>query len=154
MLPGAGDELQGMKRGIIEMLDGMAINKADGDNVASAERARAEYAGALHLFPANADGWTPHVVAISSLTGKNIPELWQTVLDHRARLEANGYFGRRRSHQALQWMHELIGMGLEDIFRRDERIASRLADLEQAVSAGRMTSFAAARELLSTFSGR
>lgn len=151
MISGAGDELQGIKRGILEMIDGMAINKADGDNVARADRARVEYASALHLFPSSADGWTPPVVAISSLTGKNIPELWQTILAHRAHLEGNGYFARRRSGQALQWLRESIGMGLEELFRRDARVASRIGDFEAAVAAGRMTPFAAARELLSKF---
>ena len=87
MLAGAGDELQGMKRGIIEMLDGMAINKADGDNKPKAERARIEYANALHLFPASADGWTPRVLTCSALNGEGIAEVWQMVLDHR---EAGG----------------------------------------------------------------
>jgi LAO/AO transport system kinase len=151
MISGAGDELQGIKRGIIEMIDGMAINKADGDNEARAERARVEYASALHLFPASADGWTPRVMAVSSLNGKNIPELWKMILDHRARLEGNGYFALRRSRQALEWMRELFGLGLEDMFRRDTRVGSRLAEFEAAVASGRITSFAAARELLSTF---
>ena len=83
MLAGAGDELQGMKRGIIEMLDGMAINKADGDNKPKAERARIEYAGALHLFPASADGWTPRVLTCSSIANEGIAEVWQMVLEHR-----------------------------------------------------------------------
>jgi LAO/AO transport system kinase len=151
MISGAGDELQGIKRGILEMIDGMAINKADGDNERRAERARVEYAGALHLFPASADGWTPPVMTISSITGKNIPELWQTIVEHRERLETNGFFTKRRSRQALQWMQELIGMGLTDLFQSDARVAARMAVLESAVAEGRITSFAAARELLSTF---
>ena len=90
MLAGAGDELQGMKRGIIEMLDGMAINKADGDNKLKAERARIEYAGALHLFPASPDGWTPRVVTCSAIAGAGIGEVWRMVLAHRELLEGNG----------------------------------------------------------------
>ncbi|HYP05146.1 MAG TPA: methylmalonyl Co-A mutase-associated GTPase MeaB [Bryobacteraceae bacterium] len=151
MISGAGDELQGIKRGILEMVDGMAINKADGDNEGRAERARVEYSTALHLFPASPDGWTPRVMAVSSLTGKNVPELWRMVLEHRAHVEANGYFAARRSRQALDWMRDLIGVGLEDLFRRDKRVSARLAALEDAVRGGRMTSFVAARELLSTF---
>ena len=151
MISGAGDELQGIKRGILEMIDGMAVNKADGDNERRAERARVEYASALHLFPAAADGWTPRVMAISSVTGKNIPELWQMVLQHRAHVEGNGCLAQRRSRQSLQWMRELIGMGLEDLFRRDPRVASRLTSLEAAVAAGTTTPFAAAGELLSSF---
>lgn len=151
MIAGAGDELQGIKRGILEMIDGMAINKADGDNKPRAERARVEYASALHLFPASPDGWTPHVVTISSVDGTNIPELWQTILDHRAHLEANGWFAKQRSAQSLDWMRELIGMGLQDLFRRDPRVSERLSGFEEDVSCGRLTPFAAARELLSTF---
>ena len=91
MLAGAGDELQGMKRGIIEMLDGMSITKADGDNKTKAERARNEYAHALHLFPASADGWTPPVLTCSSVTGEGLAELWQTILEHRQLVESNGF---------------------------------------------------------------
>jgi len=151
MLAGAGDELQGMKRGIIEMLDGMAINKADGDNVLKAERARVEYAGALHLFPASADGWTPRVLTCSGLTGDGISRVWEMVLEHRAQMEASGHFAARRCRQALAWMHELVTLGLEDAFRRDAAIAARLPGLEDAVRQGRATPFAASRELLALF---
>jgi LAO/AO transport system kinase len=151
MIAGAGDELQGIKRGIIEMVDGMAINKADGDNERKAERARVEYASALHLFPVNPDGWIPRVLTVSSITGKSVPQTWQMVLEHRALLEGNGWFAERRSLQALNWMRELIATGLEDRFRNDRRVAARLPELEDSVRAGRITSFAAARQLLSTF---
>ena len=99
MLAGAGDALQGIKRGIIEMADAMAVTKADGDNVAAAERARHEYASALHLFPASPDGWAPVVVTCSALTGAGIAELWAAVLEHRVQLEANGWFAVRRAEQ-------------------------------------------------------
>jgi LAO/AO transport system kinase len=151
MLAGAGDELQGMKRGIIEMIDGMAINKADGDNLAKAERARVEYAGALHLFPASANGWTPKVLTCSSLHGQGIAEIWQMVLEHRQQLEANGHLARRRSRQALAWMNELISLGLEEAFRQDPAVAVRLHDLQAAVDRGRVTPLAASRELLAIF---
>ena len=151
MIAGAGDELQGIKLGIIEMVDGMAINKADGDNERKAERARVEYASALHLFPASPDGWTPRVLTVSSITGKSVPQTWQMVLEHRALLEGNGWFAERRSGQALNWMRELIATGLEDRFRNDKHVAARLPELEESVRAGRITSFAAARQLLSTF---
>ena len=151
MLAGAGDELQGMKRGIIEMLDGMAINKADGDNLLKAERARVEYASALHLFPASADGWTPRVLTCSALTGDGIARVWEMVLEHRGQMETSGHFAARRSGQALEWMHELVANGLEDAFRRDAAIAGRLPVLEQAVRQGRATPFAASRELLALF---
>ena len=148
MLAGAGDELQGMKRGIIEMLDGMAINKADGDNKRKAERARIEYSNALHLFPASADGWTPSVLTCSSLNGEGIAEVWQMVLDHRKLMEGNGLLAQRRSRQALEWMNELVMLGLEESFRADRAVAARLPRLQEEVRRGQMTPFAASRELL------
>src|SRR5689334_24467669 len=151
MLAGAGDELQGMKRGIIEMIDGMAINKADGDNVRKAEGARAEYAAALHLFPPSADGWTPRVLTCSALNAQGIEEIWRMVLEHSALLESNGYLERRRSRQALEWMQELIAIGLKDAFRRDTTVADRLPALRDAVARGSMTPLAASNELLAAF---
>jgi len=151
MLAGAGDELQGMKRGIIEMLDGMAINKADGDNKPKAERARIEYASALHLFPASADGWTPQVLTCSSIAGEGIAEIWQMVLAHRELLEANGWLARVRNRQALEWMNELTMLGLEDLFRRNRAVSERLPVLREEVRQERMTPFAASRELLALF---
>ena len=151
MLAGAGDELQGMKRGIIEMLDGMAINKADGDNKPKAERARIEYSGALHLFPASADGWTPRVLTCSAISKEGIAEVWQMVLDHRELLEGNGSLAKLRNLQALQWMNELTMLGLEELFRGNRAVAERLPLLREQVHRGRMTPFAASRELLSLF---
>jgi LAO/AO transport system kinase len=151
MLAGAGDELQGMKRGIIEMLDGMAINKADGDNKPKAERARMEYSSALHLFPASADGWTPVVSTCSALSGEGIAEIWQMVLNHRQLVERNGFLAQRRSHQALEWMHELVMLGLRESFRADRAVAERLPLLQEEVRRGQVTPFAASRELLRVF---
>jgi LAO/AO transport system kinase len=151
MLAGAGDELQGMKRGIIEMLDGMAINKADGDNKVKAERARVEYAGALHLFPASQDGWTPRVLTCSATAGDGIGEVWQMILAHRELLEGNGHLERSRHQQALEWMNELTQLGLDELFRRNRAVADRLPQLREEVRAGRTTPFAASRELLALF---
>lgn len=154
MLAGAGDELQGMKRGIIEMLDGMVINKADGDNERKAERARVEYAGALHLFPASPDGWTPRVLTCSALHNRRIADVWQMVLDHHDLLSRNGFLERRRRHQALEWMHELVMLGLTAAFRADPTVAARWPALEDEVRMGHATPFAASRELLALFRGR
>src|ERR1017187_6431654 len=151
MLAGAGDELQGMKRGIIEMLDGMAINKADGDNKTKDAGARIEYSGALHLFPASADGWTPRVLTCSSVAKEGIAEVWRMVLEHRELLEGNGFLAKLRNQQALDWMNELTMLGLEALFRRNRAVAERLPLLREAVHGGRMTPFAAARELLALF---
>ena len=153
MLAGAGDELQGMKRGIIEMIDGMVINKADGDNIAKAERARVEYASALHLFPAPADGWSPEVLTCSALHATGIVEIWDMVLRHQQKLGENGSIARRRSRQSLEWMKELIDRGLEDAFRRNPAVAGRCGELKTAVNEGRVTALAASRELLGLFRG-
>ena len=151
MLAGAGDELQGMKRGIIEMIDGMAINKADGDNLRKAERARVEYAGALHLFAASADGWTPQVLTCSALNGQGIEEIWRMVLEHQSLLESNGHLARQRRGQAREWMREIIALGLEEAFRHDAKVAARLPELQGAVDRGLMTPFAASNQLLALF---
>ena len=151
MLAGAGDELQGMKRGIIEMLDSMVITKADGDNKPKAERARAEYARALHLFPVSADGWTPIVQTCSSITGEGIAKIWQTVLDHRRLTENNGWLAERRSNQALEWMNELLLAGIEDSFRNSPRVAERLPHLREEVRRGSITPFAAGHDLLQLY---
>jgi LAO/AO transport system kinase len=151
MLAGAGDELQGIKRGIIEMIDGMAINKADGDNLAKAERARVQYASALHLFPASGDGWTPRVVCCSALHNTGIAEIWQMVLEHEAQLEATGKIAERRTRGDLQWMGDLISMGLEEMFRSQPAVAERLPALQREVRDGVVTPLAASRELLRLF---
>ena len=137
-----------MKRGIIEMLDGMAITKADGDNKPKAERARAEYAHALHLFPASADGWTPPVLTCSSITGEGLAEVWRMVLDHRVLVESNGFLAERRSRQSLDWMNELLLTGIEDSFRKDPKVEERLPRLREDVRRGAVTPFAASRDLL------
>jgi LAO/AO transport system kinase len=151
MVAGAGDELQGIKRGIMEMIDGMVINKADGDNKLRAERARVEYSNALHLFPLGSDGWAPRVLTCSSTTGEGVVPVWEMVLEHRALLKSNGGFLNRRRRQALDWMRELIHLGLEDQFREDARVAARLPRAIEDVRRGHMSSFSAARELLALF---
>jgi LAO/AO transport system kinase len=151
MIAGAGDELQGIKRGIIEMIDGMVINKADGDNKPKAERARVEYSSALHLFPASADGWYPRVQTCSSITGEGVVDIWETVLEQRAHLKANGHFADRRRRQALDWMRELISLGLEDQFKQDPHVRTRLPLVVEDVRRGHISSFSAARELLALF---
>jgi LAO/AO transport system kinase len=150
-IAGAGDELQGIKRGILEMIDCMAINKADGDNKQKAERARAEFSGALHYFAASPDGWSPQVVTCSALEGAGIPEIWQLVLDHQRQLTASGYLQKRRSKQALEWLDELISIGLRRSFAAHSGVSHRWRDLKQSVLSGEVTPFAASRELLGLF---
>lgn len=151
MLADAGDVLQGIKRGIIEMIDCVAISKADGGNIAQAERARAEYSSALHLFPPSLDGWTPRVVCCSALNGTGIPEIWQMVLDHEVQLGTSGKLAERRTRGNVRWMHELISTGLTEIFQSHPIVAALLPRLEQKVRAGTVTPLAASRKLLRAF---
>ena len=152
-LPGAGDHLQGIKRGIIEMVDAIAITKADGDMQPLAARARAEYEAALRLFPASADGWHPPVVTCSAITPAGITDIWTLVLDHRRRLEAGGHLAARRRWQSVTWMRELVATELDIAFRAQPRVAEALPALEAAVAEGRTSAFAAARQLIALFSG-
>jgi LAO/AO transport system kinase len=151
MLAGAGDELQGMKRGILEMTDLIAINKADGDNRKRADRARHDYESALHLFPMAADGWNPRVVTCSAFTREGVPEVWQIVLEHEALMRQNGWMARHRQDQALEWMKDALLYGLEQEIRRDDAINDRLGAMEQDVLQGKVSPFRAARDLLSLF---
>jgi LAO/AO transport system kinase len=154
MLAGAGDELQGMKRGILEMTDFIAINKADGDNRMRAERARHDYESALHLFPASADGWNPRVLTCSALTREGVASIWSAVLEHRALVESNGSFARLREEQALEWMREAILLGLEQEIRRDRVVTNHLAAMRAEVRSGRLSPFRAARDVLTAFRQR
>jgi LAO/AO transport system kinase len=154
MLAGAGDELQGIKRGVMELADLVVVNKADGNNLAAAERARAEAQNALHYLPASASGWTPGALACSAQTGSGIPELWNAVLEHTALTKANGWFSRLRQDQTKKWMHEIIQRGLRQRFESHPAIRERMEALEQQVLDGRTTSFRAARTLLEMYSER
>jgi LAO/AO transport system kinase len=149
MIPGAGDELQGIKRGIIEMVDGMVINKADGENLRAASRARRQYESALRMFvPPNRQGWTARVLTCSALENRGIREIWQMILDHRAEQEARGHLERRRRAQALSWMRELISSGLQEIFQSVPAVQEHFAQLEHSVRDGTISPSRAARELL------
>jgi LAO/AO transport system kinase len=153
LIAGAGDELQGIKRGVMEMADLVAINKADGDNTRAAERARSEAEHALHFFPAQASGWTPRAITCSAKTGKGVGELWQMVREHHAQGVASGWLERMRRAQSRQWMRELIEIGLRMRFESHPAVRAHLESIEQAVGEGRLTSFRAARELLGLFQG-
>ena len=153
-LAGAGDELQGIKRGIVEMADAIAINKADGDNRAAAERARSEYERALHLFPPDASGRTPPVLTCSAQTGEGVDTVWQTIDDFCMEAKAGGSFEQRRRRQAIYWMHQTIEHRLHEDFFNDPAVQDALGDTEVQVEAGTLSSFAAAEKLLSLYRGR
>jgi LAO/AO transport system kinase len=150
-LAGAGDELQGIKRGVMELVDLIAVNKADGENAAPAERARAEAEHALHYFPAAESGWTPRAVACSALTDAGIPELWECVLQYVELTRANGWLERARCAQQKRWMHEIVEQALEQRFAAHPAVRHSLAALERDVAEGRTTSFRAARMLLEMY---
>ena len=151
-LAGAGDELQGMKRGVMELADIVAINKADGANLRAAERARAEAQNALHYFPGSLSGWIPRALTCSAQSGKGIPELWNCVLDYTGLTKSNGRFGLARQNQAQKWMHEIVQNGLKHRFEAHPAIRKRMEELEHEVLEGRVTSFRAARTLLDLYS--
>ncbi len=152
MLAGAGDELQGMKRGIMEMTDLIAINKADGPNNRRAEIARREYEGALRLFPTPSTGWTTRVVTCSAVTRDGIAQLWESVLEHAAYLKDSGQFEPMRRNQVKQWMYETIEYALREQFHNNPTVRANLPALESDVVAGRLTSFRAAQRLLDLYS--
>jgi len=151
-LAGAGDELQGMKRGVMELADSVAINKADGANIRAAEKARSVAQNALHYLPASQSGWTARALTCSAQTGKGIPELWQCVTEYAAMTKANGWFALARKNQTQTWMHEIIRESLRQRFEAHPAIRKRKDALEKEVLEGRITSFRAARELLETYS--
>jgi LAO/AO transport system kinase len=151
-LAGAGDELQGMKRGVMELADVVAINKADGANILAAEKAQSEAQNALHYLPAARSGWTPRALTCSAQTGKGIPELWQCATEFAAMTKANGWFVMARKNQTQKWMHEIIRESLRQQFEAHPAIKRRKDALEKEVLEGRITSFRAARELLEAYS--
>lgn len=150
-LAGTGDELQGIKRGIMEMADGIVINKADGNNIEKAKLAAAHFRNALHLFPAPESGWTPQVMTYSGFYNIGVEEIWDMVYKYFDFVKANGYFEHRRNEQAKYWMYETINEHLRDSFYQNEKIAAMLSGQEQEVLNGRATSFAAAKRLLDTY---
>lgn len=151
-LAGAGDELQGIKRGVMEMANLVAVNKADGDNTRAAERARADAEMALHFLPSSPSGWTPRAMCCSAKTGKGVAELWSRVLEHRAITAANGWRESARKEQAKHWMQESLEQALMQLFRSDPEIQRQMAALEKRVVAGQITAFHAVRELLDRYS--
>ena len=152
-LAGAGDELQGIKRGILELADIIAINKADGENLARAQRARAELERALHILrPATRDeAWTPRAVLASSVTGLGLDEIWQLIEEHRRRLEERGLFDARRRQQRLDWMWSLVDQGLLAAVREHPAVGAMVGRLEAEVLDGRTTPSMAADAILEAF---
>lgn len=150
-IAGAGDELQGIKRGIMEMADGIVINKADGDNVEAARRAAAHYRNALQLFPMPASGIRPSVLTYSGFFDIGIKEVWDMVLDYIATVKDNGVFDLRRSQQQRYWLYETLDEQIKQRFYKAEGIEDMLKMYEQMLLSGKMTSFVAAGKVLEYF---
>lgn len=151
MLAGAGDELQGIKRGIMEIADAVIINKADGDNLEKAKLASREYKNAIHLFPPNSNNWTPQVDICSSINQIGIENVWKIVESFKNLTVSNGSFSKNRSEQAKFWLEQTINDDLKNLFYQDSKIKTRLNELEILVTTGNMSPFKAAKELISLF---
>lgn len=147
-LAGTGDELQGIKRGIMEMADGIVINKCDGDNIDRARLAQAQFRSALRLFPPTASGFQPEVLTYSGYYEIGIPEVWEMIDRYFAFVKENGYFERKRQEQARYWMYETIDTRLRNNFYNNPDVADMLGDLEKQVLGNRLSSFIAAGKVL------
>jgi GTPase len=138
MLPGAGDELQGIKKGLVELADMIAINKADGDNIKRANIAAADYRGALHILSPRSEHWHPPVVTYSALTGAGIADLWQKISDHRTAMKASGDFAARRREQQVKWMWSMLESRMMERLRSDTAIRAKVKKIEAEVADGRL----------------
>lgn len=153
-IAGAGDELQGIKRGIMEMADTIVINKADGDNIAKAKLAKSEFNRALHLFPAKKSGWIPKVTTCSSTEKDGIDNVWQIISDYFEMAKANAYFQNKRQEQNQFWMLETINEQLKNRFYNHPEIINLLEQNKKAVQNNEMSPFAAAQVLLEKYFGK
>jgi len=151
MLAGAGDELQGIKRGIMEMADAIVINKADGNNIHKAKRAQAEFANALHLFPPSPSGWVPRVLTCSSLYSKGISEIWDMVKEYAEFARSHDFLRKKRLEQSRYWMYETIRDGIYRQVFHDPAMKKELEKHEKAIAEGRLTSFMAASAILKKY---
>ncbi len=150
-LAGTGDELQGIKRGIMEMADGIVINKADGDNLERAKLAATQFKNALHLFPAPESGWMPQVLTYSGFFNLGVKEIWDMIYEYIRFVKDNGYFEYRRNEQSKYWMYESINGQLRDSFYHHPKIEAMLSEKEIQVLQGNLTSFVAAKSLLDIY---
>ncbi|HMQ47492.1 MAG TPA: methylmalonyl Co-A mutase-associated GTPase MeaB [Saprospiraceae bacterium] len=151
LLPGAGDELQGIKRGIVEMADLIVVNKADGDRVLLAKQARAAYKNALHLFPPKDSQWIPQVLTCSAISGTGLPEILETLFEFIAFTQKNAYFDSNRKLQARYWLYETINDRLRADFFQHPSVREKLSFIEKEVLSGQISSFQGAEKLLELF---
>jgi len=149
MITGAGDELQGIKKGVLEVADAIAINKCDGDNMERAERARLEFEIAMHIVTPESRSWRPPVLTCSSIVENGTLKVWETVLKHKKIMTRTGEFDLRRRGQALAWMWTLVDEGLKIRFRQNNNISKRIPEISRKVEHDFMSPSAAAEDLLS-----
>ncbi|GHT37625.1 ATPase/protein kinase [Bacteroidia bacterium] len=150
-LAGTGDELQGIKRGIMEMADGIIINKADGDNIGKAQMAASQFRNALHLFPASESGWTPQVLTYSGYYQTGITEIWDMIGNYIQFTKQNNFFYHKRNEQSKYWMYESIHETLRNTFYNNPAVAAALKQTERQVLNNEISSFAAAKRLMDLF---
>ncbi len=150
MLPGAGDELQGIKKGLVELADMIAVNKADGDNIMRARAAAAEYRAALHILNPRSTTWQVPVVTYSAMTGDGVAELWTKVLEHRDKLSKTGEFSARRREQQVKWMWAILEDRWRGRIASDSKLKAKLPQIEKAVAEGRLSPALAVDDILAT----
>lgn len=151
MLSGAGDELQGIKKGIMEMADMVVINKADGDNVRKSEMAKLQYQNALHIFPQSESGWIPVVSTASSVKNIGIDIVWDKITEYKKLVSKNGYFGKNRNHQQIQWMYNNINEELKQLFYNSKNISNHLKELEKEIIDSKISPVKAAQNIIEEF---
>ena len=151
LLPAGGDELQGIKKGVVELADALVVNKADGVMKSVAERTRADYGGALELIRSGHDSWRPRAMAVSALEDQGIAEIWQTILEHHELMRASGAFDERRREQSRAWLWKLLEEGIDRAFREQPGMIEAIKREEEAVAAQKTTPAVAARTLLQAF---
>lgn len=147
MLPGAGDELQGIKKGVVELADMIAVNKADGDNIKRANQAAAEYRAALHILKPQSATWAPPVITYSALTGQGVADLWKQAEKYREQMSATGEFAAKRREQQVTWMWAMLEDRLFAQLRSDPKLKAKLPQLEKAVAAGTLSPMLAVEEI-------
>lgn len=151
MLAGAGDELQGIKKGIMEMADMVVINKADGDNIRKSQIARSQYQNALHIFPQSESGWTPVVSTASAIKNIGIDKVWEEISAYKKLVLENGYFHQNRNLQQVQWMYNNINEELKRLFYGSKDIASQLSMLEKEIIFAKISPVKAAQKIIEAF---
>ncbi|XGA85239.1 methylmalonyl Co-A mutase-associated GTPase MeaB [Polaribacter sejongensis] len=151
MLAGAGDELQGIKKGIMEMADMVVINKADGDNITMSKLAKRQYQNALHIFPASESGWTPVASTASAIKNIGIDKVWDEILNFKKLVDENGFFLKNRNHQQIKWMYNNINEELKHLFYGSKNIKRELSELEKDIVTAKISLVKAAQQIIDEF---